>query len=74
MTATCTSSSGEVQHILIPKTDLEQYTQHAGESSNCLNPGTEAPTKLQGRVGKCASPHGEKIAASAGEYELDGPG
>jgi hypothetical protein len=41
MTATCTSSSGEVQHLLIQKTDLEQYAQHAGESSNCLDPGTE---------------------------------
>ena len=42
-TAGHTSSSEEVQRLLILNADLEQYTQHARESTNCLNPRTAAP-------------------------------
>jgi hypothetical protein len=56
--------------LLTLEAELEQRTQHARESANCLNPRAGPPTTLQGTARKCASRYGEKIAALAGEYRV----
>ncbi len=49
-TAGLTSSSEDVQRLLILEANLEQYAQLARESANCLNPGMRSSRGCRGKL------------------------